>query len=80
VSVIVPPGRDDVVDMLSTFGSRATRDVDDELGSLERAWLIHQAEQRYGRELDLSDDQIARITTIAGAVSVLAEILADGDG
>ncbi|MGQ0840029.1 hypothetical protein [Actinokineospora sp.] len=80
MSVIVPPGRDDVVDMLSTYGSRQAADVEEHIGSLERAWLIHQVEQRYTVELDFSDEQVDRITTVSAAVSVLAELLAGGDG
>lgn len=78
MSVIVPPSRADVVDMLATYGSQPPDDVGEHIGSLERAWLIHQVEQRYGLELEINDDQVVRITTVTDAVSVLAEVLAGG--
>jgi hypothetical protein len=81
VSVINPPSREDVVGMLATYGPQQPDQVAEEIGSLERAWLIHQVEQRYGLELELSDDQVVRIATVTDAVSVLAEVLAgEGNG
>ncbi len=40
---------------------------------MELAWLVHQVEQRYG--VELSDDQLERMTTVDHAVAVLAEVL-----
>jgi hypothetical protein len=40
---------------------------------MEVAWLVHQVEQRYGRQLDLDDDQLTRLRTVSDAVAVLGE-------
>jgi len=65
--------RSDVIAMLSTYGQREPEQVPEAIDSLELAWLIHQVEQRYG-ELDINDDMIARMSTVTGAVDVLASL------
>lgn len=65
------PDRDDVLAMLASYGDRAPQEVGEQLGSLELTWLIAQAEQRYGVELELSDEVFARMQTVSGAVDVL---------
>ena len=45
----------------------------EELGSLELTWLVDQVEQHYGVVLDLDDDVLAGMSTVSGAVRVLAE-------
>jgi acyl carrier protein len=62
---------EDVVAMLAAFGDRRPEDVPDDVGSLEAAWLVHQVEQRYGVTLDLSDEELTRMTTVSNAVDVL---------
>jgi acyl carrier protein len=74
------PARDDVVSMLATYGERTPEQVRDQIDSLELAWLIHQVEQRYGVVLDLDDDLLMRMTSVDGAVTVLAEALAERAG
>lgn len=69
------PGRDDVIAMLATYGDRTPDQVREKLDSLELAWLIHQVEQRYKAELDLDDDQILEMSTVDGAVAVLAKVM-----
>jgi len=59
--------------MLATYGDRQPEQVPEAIDSLELAWLIHQAEQRYG-ELDIDDDMIARMSTVTGAVDVLKNL------
>jgi acyl carrier protein len=73
VTGIAPPGRDEVVAMLATFGDRSPESVQDDLGSLELTWLIAEFEQRYGIELDLSDERIDTIRTVDDAAEVLRE-------
>ena len=68
-----PPGRDEVVAMLATFGDRSPETVQDSLGSLELTWLIAEFEQRYGIELDLSDERIDSIRTVDDAAEVLRD-------
>ncbi len=65
--------RADVVAMLSELGNRSADSVRDRLSSMDVAWLVHQVEQRYEVELDLDDDELARLRTISDAVEVLGE-------
>jgi hypothetical protein len=65
------PDRAGVVALLATFGDRAPAEVPEQIGSLELAWLVHQVEQRHGVVLDLSDEDLARMGTVASAVTVL---------
>jgi hypothetical protein len=64
-----------VVELLAAFGDRAPESVDDVVGSLELTWLIAQVEDRYSVVLDLSDAELARITTVADAADVLREAI-----
>jgi hypothetical protein len=43
---------------------------------MQLAWVVNQAEQRYGIEIDLTDGQYARMSTVDGAVEVLREAIA----
>lgn len=74
------PDRDAVVAMLAGYGERSPEQVRERIDSLELAWLVHQVEQRHGRMLDLDDDVLVRMTTVTGAVEVLAEVLAEPAG
>jgi acyl carrier protein len=71
----VAPGRQEVTTMLASFGQRSPDEVAEDIGSLELTWLITQVEARYGVTLDLSDETLAQITTIASAVSALRDAL-----
>lgn len=71
----VAPGRDEVIAMLASFGQRSPDEVAEEIGSLELTWLITQVELQYRVTLDLSDETLAQITTIATAVSALRDAL-----
>lgn len=73
MSPLLPPGRAEIVDWLAALGDRRPGEVRERIDSMELAWLVHQVEQRYGRELD--DDQLDRIKTIDDAVLVFAEAL-----
>jgi hypothetical protein len=68
--------RGEVVGMLAAFGDRQADAVDDTIGSLELTWLITQVEQRFGVTLDLTDDQLGRMTTVSAAVTTLRDVLA----
>jgi acyl carrier protein len=63
--------RDDVVSMIASLDGRPVGEVGDRIDSLQLAWLVNQAEQRYGVEIDLDDGQYARMSTVDGAVEVL---------
>ncbi|MFI9786778.1 acyl carrier protein [Kitasatospora sp. NPDC051984] len=73
MSTTVLPDRAEVVAMLAAFGQRAAESVPENLGSLELTWLTAEFEQRYGIELDLSDEQFAAVRTVDDAVAVLRE-------
>ncbi|MGV9269031.1 acyl carrier protein [Kitasatospora sp. NPDC003701] len=68
--------RDDVLELLSTYRERTPQDAIEQIDSLELAWLVHQVEQRYQVQLDLDDDELVRMATVPGAVTVLGEQLA----
>lgn len=70
------PDRDEVVAMLATYGNREPDQVHERIDSLELAWLLHRVEQRYGVALDLGDDDLARMSTVDGAVDVLRDAMA----
>jgi acyl carrier protein len=69
------PDRAEVLAMLATYGNREPDTLRDRIGSLDLAWLVHQVEQRYGVTLDLTDEQLARMSTVDGAVEVLGSVL-----
>jgi acyl carrier protein len=69
-------GRDDVVAMIASLGDRPVAEVGDQIDSMQLAWVVNQAEQRYGVEIDLTDGQYARMSTVDGAVEVLREAIA----
>jgi acyl carrier protein len=68
--------RDDVVAMIASLGDRSVAEVGDQLDSMQLAWVVNQVEQRYGVEIDLTDGQYARMSTVDGAVDVLREAIA----
>jgi hypothetical protein len=73
------PDRADVIAMLAAFGQRSPDEVAEEIGSLELVWLITKVEQQCGVTLDLSDDTLAQMSTVSGAVSALREVLAGAE-
>jgi hypothetical protein len=66
-----PPGRAEIITWLTGLGERPPGA--ERIDSMELAWLVHQVEQRYG--VELTDDQLERMTTVDDAVTVLAEVL-----
>jgi acyl carrier protein len=64
--------------MLADLGTRGPDSTLERLTSMEVAWLVHRVEQRYGLELDLDDEQLARLRTISDAVQVLGESVRAG--
>jgi hypothetical protein len=73
------PSRNEVIEMLASFGQRSPDEVAERIGSLELTWLITKVELRYGITLDLSDETLVEMSTVAGAVSVLADVLAGAE-
>jgi hypothetical protein len=74
-------GRADLVSMLAELTAKPVDQVSDRVGSMELAWLVHLVEQRYERQLDLSDDQLAAIRTVDDALAVFhTSLTAPADG
>ncbi|MGC4856083.1 acyl carrier protein [Micromonospora sp. DT4] len=74
-------GRADLLTMLAELTAKPADQVPDRLGSMELAWLVHLVEQRYERQLDLTDDDLAGIRTVDDALVVLrASLTAPADG
>lgn len=69
------PDRDEVIAMLASFGQRSPDEVAEQIGSLELTWLVTKVELRYGVTLELSDETMAQMTTVSGAVTALADVL-----
>ncbi|WP_282203511.1 acyl carrier protein [Kitasatospora fiedleri] len=69
-------GRAEALAMLARYGDRSPEQVDEHLGSLELAWLIAQAEQSYGVQVDLDDERLDAIRTVDDAVAALGAQLA----
>ena len=63
------------------MGNRAPDEVNEEIGSLELAWLVSQVEDRYDTTLELDDAALAQMMTVSGAVATIHRMLegaADG--
>ncbi|MFD7645518.1 acyl carrier protein [Kitasatospora sp. NPDC059795] len=63
--------RTEAIAMLARYGDRSPEQVDEQLGSLELTWLIAEAEQAYGIQLDLDDHHLDAIRTVDDAVAAL---------
>ncbi|MDQ1720785.1 MAG: hypothetical protein QOI26_519 [Pseudonocardiales bacterium] len=66
--------------MLAELGTRGPESVLERLSSMEVAWLVHQVEQRYDVELDLDEEQLARLRTVSDAVQLLGESVRSSNG
>lgn len=71
--------RTEVVATLARLSNRAPGEVGERIDSLELARFVYEVEQHYGVELDLTDEQLARMSTVDGTVAVLGEV-APSDG
>jgi hypothetical protein len=77
MSQVQAPDRDEVVGLLATIGDCAPDQVAERIGSLELTWLITRIEELHDVTLDLSDEALAEMTTVTGAVAALRAALAD---
>ncbi|PWW52665.1 acyl carrier protein [Actinokineospora spheciospongiae] len=77
---IPPPDRDAVLAMVAGYRDRAPGEVGEKLDSLELTWLVAQVEQRYGVELELTDEVFAGMATVTGAVDALRAVLPAATG
>jgi acyl carrier protein len=71
--------RTEVVTTLARLNNRTPDEVGERIDSLELARFVYEVEQRYGVELDLTDDQLARMSTVDGTVAVLGEVVPADD-
>jgi acyl carrier protein len=78
--VTAPPDRDDVVAMIAALGNRDPASVPEDLDSMERVWLVHQVEQRYGVHVELTDDEQWAMSSVSDAVDALRRAFARASG
>jgi hypothetical protein len=73
-----PPAvtREDVLAILADSGTRPRDVVAEQIDSFGVAWLVHEAERRFGAPLPLTDDVLAEMTTVTGAARVLSSAVA----
>ncbi|MFI5496862.1 acyl carrier protein [Actinoplanes sp. NPDC051859] len=62
--------RADLVGMLAELTAKPVDQVPHRIGSMELAWLVHLVEQRYGRRMEFTDDQLAGVRTVDDALTV----------
>ena len=74
------PDRAAVLEMVAGYRDRQPGDVEEKLDSLELTWLVAQVEQRYGVELDLTDEVFAGMATVTGAVETLRTAIPEAAG
>lgn len=79
MSQLATPSREEVITMLASFGQRSDAEVAEQIGSLELTWLITKVELRYNVTLDVSDEALAQMTTVSGAVAALRDVLAGAE-
>jgi hypothetical protein len=67
------PDRDAVVAILAAQADRPAGEMPERIDSLGVAWLVYEAERCFGIALDLTDELLASMSTVTGAVRVLRE-------
>jgi hypothetical protein len=70
------PDREELVGLLAALGDCSPDQVAERIGSLELTWLITRIEQLHDVTLDLSDEELAEMTTITGAVAAFRDAVA----
>lgn len=65
------PGREDIVAILAELTDRPVGEVSERISSLDLARLLYEVEIRHGLALDLSDDEMSRMSTVTGAAEVI---------
>lgn len=66
-----PVSREDVVAILAERGNRPADVVAEQIDSLGVAWLVHEAQRRFGVALEPTDELLEAMTTVTGAVRTL---------
>jgi hypothetical protein len=67
--------REDVLAILAESGTRPLDVATEQIDSFGVAWLVHEAQRRLGVPLQITDDLLAEMTTVTGAVRVLRAAL-----
>jgi acyl carrier protein len=67
------PSREIVVAIVAARANVPEDSVPEQIDSLGVAWLLYEAERRFGISLDLDDELLARMSTVTGAVELLEE-------
>lgn len=65
------PTRENIVAIIAAHANRSPDKVPELIDSLGVAWLVYEAERRFGISLELDDELLARMSTVDGAVEVL---------
>lgn len=65
------PSREVVVAIVAAHANLPEASIPEQIDSLGVAWLLYEAERRFGINLDLDDELLARMSTVTGAVEVL---------
>jgi acyl carrier protein len=63
--------RESVIAIVAAHANRPQASVPELIDSLGVAWLVYEAERRFGIALEVDDEVLARMSTVAGAVEVL---------
>jgi acyl carrier protein len=65
------PSRESVIAIVAAHANRPQASVPELIDSLGVAWLVYEAERRFGIALEVDDKVLARMSTVDGAVEVL---------
>jgi acyl carrier protein len=65
------PSRESVIAIVAAHANRPPDSVSEQIDSLGVAWLVYEAERRFGIALEVDDEVLAGMSTVAGAVEVL---------
>jgi acyl carrier protein len=65
------PDRESVVAIVAAHAGLPPETLPEQIDSLGVAWLVYEAERRFGIALELDDEVLARMSTVDGAVEVL---------
>ena len=70
------PESREIAELLAGSVHGMPRADDELLSSLELAWLLHRVEVQYGVDVELGDEQLAEMSTVSRAATVLADVIA----
>ncbi len=72
------PSRENIVAIIAAYADRPPDSVPERIDSLGVAWLLHEAEGRFGIILEPDDELLAQMSTVDGAVEALQEAQRQG--